>query len=128
MISTVAAIIATVILCLLAVFQLLLIVGLPLGKFAWGGYHTVLPAKLRIASVTSLFLYTFFSLVILENAGVIDFLSGKWVNGPALWILVAYFFLGIFMNGISQSKNEKLLMTPVASLLFVCSLLVALAV
>ena len=34
----------------IAVFQVLLALGLPLGEFAMGGYYKVLPYKLRVAS------------------------------------------------------------------------------
>ena len=49
-----AAIALTVILALLAVFQLALVLGAPLGRFAWGGTHRVLPARLRIGSAVSI--------------------------------------------------------------------------
>ena len=43
----VAAIAACILMAALAVFQAALIAGAPLGRFAWGGQHDVLPAKLR---------------------------------------------------------------------------------
>ncbi|MEW9873186.1 hypothetical protein [Arthrobacter sp. HS15c] len=49
-----AAIAACALLAALAVFQAALIAGAPLGRFAWGGQHDVLPAKLRIGSATSM--------------------------------------------------------------------------
>ena len=42
MIAPVAAIVLVVILGLLAVFQITLIVGAPLGHFAWGGQDRIL--------------------------------------------------------------------------------------
>ena len=41
----------------LAAFQVALACGAPLGRFAWGGAHTRLPASLRIASVVSILIY-----------------------------------------------------------------------
>ena len=44
----------TVILAALAVFQLALAAGAPLGRFAWGGSHEVLPPRLRVGSLVSI--------------------------------------------------------------------------
>jgi len=120
-----AAFLASGVLFCLAVFQILLVAGLPLGRMAWGGAHPVLPMKLRIASLSSVVLYVFFALVILHQAGVLQVFAGEW-TGVVLWVLVAYFSLGVLMNGISRSKPERLVMTPVAAVLAVSFLYVAL--
>ena len=44
------SIIVTFMFISIAVFQVLLALGLPLGEFAMGGYYKVLPYKLRVAS------------------------------------------------------------------------------
>lgn len=41
-------------------------------------------------------------------------------------VLVGYFALGIVVNGISRSLPERLVMTPVVTVLAVCCLVVAL--
>lgn len=119
------AIFAAFILFCLTVFQVLLIVGLPLGRMAWGGAHEVLPRNLRIASASSVVLYVFFALVVLSQAGVLQVINGGWVN-VLLWVLVAYFFVGVVMNAISRSKPERMIMTPAALLLALSFLYVAL--
>ena len=48
-----AAVVASVLLAGLAVFQVALIAGAPLARFAWGGQHRVLPTRLRIGSAVS---------------------------------------------------------------------------
>ena len=53
----------------LAVFQVLLIAGAPLGRFAWGGQNAVLPARLRIGSAVSIVLYAVFAVLMLQVAG-----------------------------------------------------------
>ncbi|WP_425846025.1 hypothetical protein [Agrococcus sp. TSP3-2-1] len=45
----------------------------------------------------------------------------------SVWVVVAYFVLGIAMNAISRSKPERWAMVPVAAVLAVLSLLIALA-
>lgn len=123
--TTAAAIVACLILLALAVFQALLIAGRPLGRYAWGGQHEVLPRNLRIGSAISILLYAVFAIIILESAGIADMLPDV-VADIGIWVLTAYFALGIIMNGISRSKPERNLMTPVCIVLTVLCLLVAL--
>lgn len=107
-------------------FQLLLILGAPLGKYAWGGSHTILPAKLRIGSVISIVLYFIFALIILHRTGQIDILGDSNFSNIGIWALTVYFFIGVFMNGISRSKHERWVMTPTALVLAILCLLIAL--
>lgn len=122
--SDTAAIVACAILAALAVFQAALVVGAPLGRFAWGGSHTVLPRRLRIGSIVSIVLYGLFAMILLDRAGIIDVLTDD-VARIAAWVLVAYFALGILMNAMSRSRPERLVMTPVVALLCVLSAIVA---
>ena len=122
--STIAA---TVILAALFIFQVLLIAGVPLGKYAWGGQNKVLSRNLRIASLSSLFLYIVFAVFILSKGSVIDIIKNDAIVNIGMWVFTAYFFLGVVMNAISRSKPERMLMTPVALLLAVLFLCVALA-
>lgn len=120
------AFIACGILAILIVFQVLLAFGAPLGQYAWGGSHVVLPTKLRIGSVISIILYFFFALIILSSAKVLDILISKDILNIAIWVLTAYFSIGVFMNGISRSKRERAVMTPAALALAFACLLIAL--
>jgi hypothetical protein len=125
-VTTFAALAATAILGALALFQLALIAGAPTGRFAWGGQHRVLPTKLRIGSVVSIVLYAIFAVIILQRANLISIIPDA-ITSVGIWILTAYFFLGIVMNAISRSKPERNLMTPVSAVLAVLCLLVALS-
>ncbi len=120
-----AAIAACVILAALAVFQAALITGQPLGRFAWGGQHDVLPKNLRIGSAVSILLYAVFGYVALGKAGLADPLGGVPFTSVAMWVLTAYFALGVVMNAISRSKPERLVMAPVAFVLAALFLVVA---
>jgi hypothetical protein len=117
----VAAIVASMILMGLAVFQIALIFGAPLGEFAWGGQHKVLPKKLRIASVSSIALYIIFAIIILSQVGIISTFQSTF----GIWAVTIYMFLGIGMNAISRSKKERAAMTPLVTVLAICSLIVA---
>ncbi len=74
-ITQVLAIIASIGLIGLIGFQILLALGFPLGKASWGGKHVILPLKLRIASFISTGLLAFATLVVLEKANFISFLT-----------------------------------------------------
>jgi hypothetical protein len=119
------AVLGCVLLGALAVFQGLLVAGQPLGRFAWGGQHDVLPTGLRVGSAVSIALYAGFAVLILGAAGALDVLPDGFVD-VAIWVLTAYFALGIGMNAISPSRPERLLMTPVAFGLAIVSLVLAL--
>ncbi|MBG6237104.1 hypothetical protein IWX78_000047 [Mycetocola sp. CAN_C7] len=120
-----AAVIVCLILAALAVFQALLIAGRPLGRFAWGGQHDVLPRNLRIGSAISIMLYAVFAILVLERVGVANMLPDA-VAEVGVWILTAYFVLGIILNGISRSKPERNVMTPVCIVLAALCLIIAL--
>lgn len=119
------AIAASLVLLGLSVFQLLLILGVPIGKFAWGGEHAVLPKRLRIASVSSIILYAIFAVFVLSKASVLELIKDNTVESIGMWVFTGYFFLGVLVNAISRSKYERLVMTPVALVLAVLFLLVA---
>lgn len=114
------------ILTCLAVFQIALACGAPIARFAWGGAHTVLPKRLRIASLSSILLYVFFAGILLEKAGLTELVANNKLVSISMWVITLYFFVGILMNAMSRSKSERNTMTPIAALLAVSFLVVAL--
>jgi hypothetical protein len=113
-----------VILVALVVFQVALIAGAPLGRFAWGGQHERLPRKLRIGSVVSVVLYVAFIVLALDRVGAIDVLPDAF-SVIAMWVLTGYLALGVILNLISRSKPERYLMTPVALVLALLAWVIA---
>ena len=101
------ALLACTVLAALSIFQILLIAGVPIGRFAWGGAHDVLPRRLRIASVFSVILYMIFAVFVLSKASVVELIDNDVAVSIGMWLFTAYFFLGIFMNTISRSKHER---------------------
>jgi hypothetical protein len=124
--TSAAAILLCVVLSALAIFQLLLIAGVPIGRFAWGGQNDVLPWKLRIGSAVSILIYAIFAAIALERAHVIDIITWEPFEVVAMWVITGYFALGIVMNALSRSKSERLVMVPTSIVLTVLSLIVAL--
>jgi uncharacterized membrane protein SirB2 len=125
--ATTAAIIFTIFMAALAVFQMALVLGAPLGRFAWGGQHRVLPSGLRIGSLVAIALYALFSAVLMMRAGLAPaWPDASWLH-PATWAVTAYMGLGVVVNAISRSRPERLTMTPLVAVLLVLTLVVALA-
>ena len=110
----------------LAVLQVALAAGAPLGRFAWGGQHAVLPTRLRVGSAVSVLLYAVFVLLLLQAAGAVSVLPERLAD-VGLWVLTGYLVLGVALNAISRSRPERLVMTPVALALAVVCLVLALA-
>ena len=121
----IALAVALVLLAALAALQLLLVFGAPLGRFAWGGQHAVLPARLRVGSVISSVIYVAIALMLLSRIGVIG--GGGTFVRVATWVIFGFFVLSIVMNAISRSRLERLTMTPVATALALATLFIALA-
>ncbi|HEY9497912.1 MAG TPA: hypothetical protein VIQ78_02690 [Terrimesophilobacter sp.] len=122
----IAAVVACALLGALAVFQLALIAGAPIGHLAWGGQHRVLPTRLRIGSAVSIVLYALFALVILDRAGIVSFIPWDGFVQVATWVLFGYFVLGIALNLASRSVPERAVMVPAAALLAIATFFVAL--
>ena len=120
-----AAFAACTVLAGLAVFQAALVGGAPIGRFAWGGQHTVLPAGLRVGSAVSIILYAAFGYVALAKANMVPFLGNETATTVVAWVLTGYFALGVVMNAISRSKPERAVITPVALFLAIAYLVLA---
>lgn len=124
--TSIAAITFTVVSALLVIFQLALVFGAPLGRFAWGGQNDVLPSRLRRGSLFAILLFIGFSVILLAASGVMTIAVLEPVGGLLSWMIVVYLGFGVVMNAFSRSKPERFVMTPVALILTVCALIVAL--
>lgn len=117
--TAVAAVAIRVVLGALAVFQLLLIAGRPLGRFAWGGQHMVLPTNRRAGSAVSIVLDAVFAIIALERARLTDFIPGETFIAVAMWVITIYFAVGVVMNVVSKRKPERFTMAPTSLVLAV---------
>ena len=119
------ALVGLFLLAALAVFQVALAAGAPLGRFAWGGRHDVLPRNLRIGSVVAVLIYAVFALFLLSKAGLVSII-GEPLLTIGMWVLVIYLGLASVLNLFSRSKSERLLMTPVTLVIGAMFLMVTL--
>ena len=120
MLSTVSSIIGAVLLLAVAVMEIRLIFGLPLGEFTMGGRYKVLPPMYRMFAASSVILQLFGAAMILQGGGLMN----MWFAGKVIKI-ICFVFAGFFavntvMNIISPSKKEKYVMTPLAAVEACC--------
>ena len=120
MVLTVSSITGAVLLLAVAVMEILLIFGLPLGEFTMGGRYKVLPPMYRMFAASSVILQLFGAAMILQGGGLMN----MWFAGKVIKI-VCFVFAGFFavntvMNIISPSKKEKYVMTPLAAVEACC--------
>lgn len=110
----------------IAVFQVLLSLGYPLGEYAMGGYHKVLPYTLRIVSVFNALILLFMIFVILEHVEVLTVFHLSFTN-TIVWVFTIFLGLNTIANLLSTSRKEKYTMTPLSSIAFVLSLIIAIS-
>ena len=103
----------------IAVFQLALALGAPLGRAAWGGTHTTLPARLRIASAVAVGVWVLAAGVVLARGGLEILDLPKGLVRVGTWVLVGLLPLGALMNFASRSRWERFLWGPVTLILAV---------
>jgi hypothetical protein len=124
-ISRGAALLFTTVSAGVAAFQIALAVGIPWGTYAMGGaFPGQFPPALRIVAVVQAVLYAGMAVVVMVQAGLIR--SG-WprVSRWLIWIVVAVMAVGLVLNLITPSAGERAIWAPVALLLLLSSMIVA---
>lgn len=118
---------SVVTLVFVSLFQLALVLGAPLGEYAFGGRNTGrLPVSFRIGSAISTVVYLAIAGHYLAQIGVFQPLLDEPLNGYVNWALVGLNILSLALNAVSRSRAERRLWVPVILLLLSCSVIVAL--
>ncbi|SMH29516.1 hypothetical protein [Maritimibacter sp. HL-12] len=118
-----AAVIYAGLAALVVLFQLALAAGAPWGHLAMGGrYPGRFPPSMRAAAVVQAAVIVALSLIILGGAGLARPAPPGWL----VWAVVAVSALSAAMNLATKSIPERRLWAPVALLMLVCALRVAL--
>lgn len=122
----IAALFFTALCVLLVALQIAVAAGAPLGPYVWGGQHDgPLPRQLRISSVFSVLIYAAMVLIVWDRAEILDIFPDGFTK-IAVWVVFGFLTFGTLLNLISRSKKERAVMTPLAGLLALSALLVAL--
>jgi hypothetical protein len=91
-----------------ALFQLAIVLGAPVGEYAYGGQMTgVLPTRYRVSSVFSMLLMLAFTGHYLAQLGFFEPVLPPDLNAISNWGFVAFFVLAAIMNNITKSQQEK---------------------
>jgi hypothetical protein len=110
-----------------ALFQMALMLGAPLGEYAFGGQHRGrLPIGYRVGSAISALVYLGIAGHYLAQIGLFNQLLPDALNSLVNWGLVGLNVVSLILNSISRSKLERKLWVPVILLLLTCSVFIAL--
>lgn len=108
-------------------FQLALAAGAPWGEFAMGGaYPGQFPSELRVAAVVQAVILAGLALIVLARAGVA---MPKWSRAShrLVWLAVAFSTLSLVLNLITPSAGERAIWAPVAFVMLVSSVTIAIS-
>lgn len=111
----------------LVAFQAAIVIGAPLGKYAYGGQNVgKLSNRLRFASsITILFLLAMQAHLLAQTGIFSPILPGN-LNEIANYAIVAFFALGTLVNLASRSKAERNIWTPFGLVTTILSVLATL--
>ena len=127
--SLISALIVIVIFMGLSVFQLLLALGKPYGKMAYGGrQEAILPRKYRIMSAVSIAIFLMASMFVLVKIEVFTNCPFPAANTLGIWIFALFLALNTIANATSISSSERKFMTPLSAIACLCLVIIALGV
>jgi cytochrome bd-type quinol oxidase subunit 2 len=125
-VTALAAIIYAVATAGVIAFQVALALGAPWGAYAMGGASPGrLPPAMRVAALVQAAVLGALAVVVLSHAGLaLPSLARAypWL----IWIAVAVSALSVLLNAITRSAGERRVWLPVALVLLLCSVTVAL--
>jgi hypothetical protein len=111
----------------LALFQLAIVLGAPLGEYAYGGQRVgVLPAGFRVASVASAIVAIAIGGHYLAQLGLLPTLLPTPWNVVVNWALVAFAALAALANNMTRSAKEKRLWGATTIAMALSALVIAL--
>lgn len=102
------------------ILYVLLALGLPYGEFAMGGKYRIMPLHMRVACVISVIIQVIAILVVLQTGNVIYIGLPQSIVKGMCYFFAVYLTLNTFMNGLSRSKQEKTVMTPLSLVTAIC--------
>ena len=106
-------------------FQIALAASAPLGAYAMGGaFPGQFPPELRVAAVVQAVILALLALVVLARAGIV---LPKWSRASRwlIWVVVVFSTISLVLNTITPSAGERAIWVPVALVMLICSVIVA---
>jgi len=104
----------------MALLQLSLTLGVPLGEYVLGGTHQILPPAKRVLSGLVCCSFFIAGLSFLQRAGIAPTIFAATFATTYLIIYAMFLASAIVFNGfITKSKKEKFWMTPISIIGFI---------
>ncbi len=120
-----AALIFAFLIGVVSLFQLALALGAPWGRVAMGGtFPGVYPAPMRAAALVQIGLLAVMAMVVLSRAGV-ALRAWRARSRGLVWVVVVLAGAAVVLNLITPSPLERLIWAPVAVVLFLTAVRVA---
>ena len=108
----------------IAIFQIALAAGAPLGHAAWGGAHAHLTTAQRTASAVAVLVWTTAALIVLGRAGLWSAGKRAHLFMTGTWFLAGVSVIAALTNFASHSRYENLIFGPLAVILaLLCTIL-----
>ena len=122
-----AAVVFAVAVAGIIAFQIALALGAPWGAYAMGGqFQGRYPPAMRVAAVGQALLLALAGLIVLSSAGLVAPSVAEafpWL----IWLVVAFSGVSVVLNAITPSAGERRIWVPVAIVMLVSSLTVAIS-
>lgn len=123
----IAALVFGISIALVALFQLALAAGVPWGSVAMAGkFPGRFPPHMRAVAFLQTFILIFLGTIVWTRAGII-FPQWHLASEKYIWGVVAFGVLGLIMNLTTPVKWERIIWTPVATILLISSIVVAIS-
>ncbi len=84
------------------------------------------PPKMRVAALVQIVLLVAVAFIVLIRAGL---LAEEYydISRPGIWFVVVLFVVSTILNTITPSKKERMMGAPIAAVLLVSSIIVAMS-
>ncbi len=110
-----------------ALFQLALVLGAPMGEYAYGGQMPgKLPIRYRVSSAVSFVLLLAIAGHYLAQLGIVPKLLSPELNQWVNWGLIGFAAAAAVMNNITKSAKEKRLWGSTTIAMLIAAIVVAL--
>jgi hypothetical protein len=120
-----SAIVFSILIAIVIIFQISLAAGMPWGSYAMGGkFPGKYPPVMRLASLFQVIILALLASIVLSKSG---FMFPDWYlfAKSAIWFVVVFSVIATILNIITRSKWERRIWAPVSLLLLITSITVA---
>lgn len=121
----IAAVLGAILFGVIVLLYVALLLGMPLGEYAMGGKHKVIPKRNRMVFAVSILIQLYGIVALLQAGSVVDAGLSTGVAKVSCYIFAVYLTLNVFMNAFSRSTKERWVMTPLSAIVAVCYWIVA---